>query len=92
MKRCGPGLERTPNGLPHFLLLHRVSLTGQNTGTVEEGKGLWARRSRCQSWWAVSGAESRITGLELGADDYGMKKYVMAFLREGKNKNLDSVD
>lgn len=29
---------------------------------------------------------------KLGADDYGMKKYVMAFLREGKNKNLDSVE
>ncbi len=29
---------------------------------------------------------------KLGADDYGMKKYVMAFLREGENKNLDSVE
>ena len=28
----------------------------------------------------------------LGADDYGMKQYVMAFLKEGKNKNLDSAE
>ncbi|MEO8569926.1 MAG: YciI family protein [Ginsengibacter sp.] len=29
---------------------------------------------------------------KLGADDYGMKQYVMAFLKEGKNKNLDSAE
>ncbi len=26
-----------------------------------------------------------------GADDYGMKKYVMAFLKRGPNRNLDSI-
>ncbi|MBK8946705.1 MAG: hypothetical protein IPM32_15735 [Ignavibacteriae bacterium] len=26
-----------------------------------------------------------------GADDYGMKKYVMAFLKRGPNRNLDSA-
>lgn len=26
-----------------------------------------------------------------GADDYGMKKYVMAFLKKGPNRDLDSV-
>ncbi len=29
---------------------------------------------------------------KLGADDYGMKQYVMAFLKEGKNKSLDSAE
>ena len=29
---------------------------------------------------------------ELGADDYGMKKYVMAFLKRGPNKNLVSAE
>lgn len=29
---------------------------------------------------------------KLGADDYGMKQYVMAFLKEGKNRNLDSTE
>ncbi len=29
---------------------------------------------------------------KLGADDYGMKQYVMAFLKEGKNRNLDSAE
>jgi uncharacterized protein YciI len=28
---------------------------------------------------------------KLGADDYGMKQYVMAFLRKGPNKGLDSA-
>ena len=28
---------------------------------------------------------------KLGADDYGMKRYVMAFLKEGENKSLDSA-
>jgi uncharacterized protein len=28
---------------------------------------------------------------QLGADDYGMKKYVMAFLKAGPNRNQDSV-
>lgn len=29
---------------------------------------------------------------EYGADAYGMKKYVMAFLRKGPNRNLDSTE
>ena len=29
---------------------------------------------------------------KLGADEYGMKQYVMAFLKEGQNKNLDSAE
>ncbi len=28
---------------------------------------------------------------DLGADDYGMKRYVMAFLKSGPNRNQDSV-
>jgi len=28
---------------------------------------------------------------KLGADDYGMKQYVMAFLKTGPNKNVDSA-
>lgn len=28
---------------------------------------------------------------EVGADDYGMKKYVMAFLKAGPNRNQDSA-
>jgi uncharacterized protein YciI len=27
-----------------------------------------------------------------GADDYGMKKYVMAFLKKGPNRSLDSIE
>lgn len=29
---------------------------------------------------------------ELGADDYGMKQYVMAFLKSGPNRSRDSVE
>ncbi len=29
---------------------------------------------------------------KLGADAYGMKQYVMAFLKEGKNKTIDSIE
>lgn len=29
---------------------------------------------------------------ELGADDYGMKQYVMAFLKSGPNRSQDSVE
>ncbi len=29
---------------------------------------------------------------EYGADDYGMKKYVMAFLKKGPNRDLDSAE
>ncbi len=28
---------------------------------------------------------------KLGADEYGMKQYVMAFLKEGENRSLDSA-
>lgn len=45
------------------------------------------------------GAEARITEMtydsllaqKYGADDYGMKKYVMAFLYRGPNQSLDSA-
>ncbi|MCV9387782.1 YciI family protein [Reichenbachiella ulvae] len=30
--------------------------------------------------------------VKYGADEYGMKKYVMAFLKKGPNRNLDSVE
>jgi uncharacterized protein YciI len=29
---------------------------------------------------------------KLGADDYGMKQYVMAFLKRGPNRDIDSVE
>src|SRR6187402_1797912 len=32
-----------------------------------------------------------ILAAKLGADDYGMKKYVMAFLKEGPNRGQDSA-
>jgi len=32
-----------------------------------------------------------ILAAKLGADDYGMKQYVMAFLKEGPNQSLDSA-
>ena len=28
---------------------------------------------------------------KLGADDYGMKRYIMAFLKEGPNRSVDSI-
>lgn len=39
----------------------------------------------------VAPAYNSITAKKYGADDYGMKKYVMAFLRRGPNKSLDSA-
>lgn len=33
-----------------------------------------------------------LLAMELGADNYGMKTYVMAFLKEGPNRNLDSAE
>jgi uncharacterized protein YciI len=41
-----------------------------------------------------SSAQSNLDTLlakELGADDYGMKSYVMAFLKAGPNRDLDSA-
>ena len=32
-----------------------------------------------------------IMAMKLGADDYGMKKYVMAFLKRGPNRDQDSA-
>lgn len=32
-----------------------------------------------------------ILAKKVGADDYGMKKYVMAFLKRGSNTSLDSI-
>ncbi len=32
-----------------------------------------------------------VAAAKYGADDYGMKKYVMAFLKRGKNESLDST-
>ena len=36
-------------------------------------------------------AYDSVLAKETGADDYGMKKYVMAFLKEGKNRLDDSA-
>lgn len=33
-----------------------------------------------------------LLAMELGADDYGMKQYVMAFLKEGPNRDQDSTE
>jgi uncharacterized protein YciI len=33
-----------------------------------------------------------IKAAEYGADDYGMKSYVMAFLKKGPNRDLDSAE
>ena len=33
-----------------------------------------------------------IKAAEYGADDYGMKSYVMAFLKKGPNRDLDSTE
>lgn len=33
-----------------------------------------------------------IKAVEYGADDYGMKSYVMAFLKKGPNRDLDSAE
>lgn len=32
-----------------------------------------------------------LRAIKVGADDYGMRKYVMAFLRKGPNRDLDST-
>ena len=36
-------------------------------------------------------AYDSVAAKKYGADDYGMKKYVMAFLRRGSNRNLDAA-
>lgn len=33
-----------------------------------------------------------LLAIETGADDYGMRKYVMAFLKAGPNRNQDSTE
>lgn len=40
---------------------------------------------------AVEGYDSLLAA-ELGADPYGMKSYVMAFLYRGENRSLDSLE
>jgi uncharacterized protein YciI len=39
----------------------------------------------------VTPAYDSVAAKKYGADDYGMKKYVMAFLKRGPNRNLDSA-
>lgn len=39
----------------------------------------------------VAPAYDSIAAKKYGADDYGMKKYVMAFLKRGPNRNLDAT-
>ena len=39
----------------------------------------------------VEGDYDSLLAREYGADDYAMKKYVMAFLRRGPNRSLDSA-
>ena len=36
-------------------------------------------------------AYDSLAAVKYGADDYGMKKYVMAFLKKGPNRDLDSL-
>ena len=37
-------------------------------------------------------AYDSVLATQLNADDYGMKKYVMAFLKPGPNRNQDSLE
>ena len=39
---------------------------------------------------AIGGYDS-LAAAEYGADEYGMKQYVMAFLKKGPNRDLDSA-
>ena len=39
----------------------------------------------------LAGGYDSLKAASYGADDYGMKKYVMAFLRKGPNRDLDSA-
>jgi len=41
---------------------------------------------------SISQEYDSLRAAEYGADQYGMKKYIMAFLKKGPNRNLDSAD
>jgi uncharacterized protein YciI len=60
-----------------FLIVVLVSCDCEKSKSTHQEKAT-------QSFDAVKAAK-------YGADDYGMKKYVMAFLKKGPNREIDSV-
>lgn len=67
------------------LMLLFVSLVGSCSDKIEENTGNAFAANSVQSAYDGQLAD------ELGADDYGMKQYVMAFLKTGSNRDQDSL-
>ena len=59
-----------------FLISCRPSVTVETTSTEESPEAVMY---------------DSVLAVKLGADDYGMKRYVMAFLRSGPNRDQDSI-
>ncbi len=59
-------------------------------GTISTWWGCQEPPSEVTTVVTTSGYDSLLAA-ELGADDYGMKKYVMAFLKSGPNPSKDSL-
>ena len=68
------------------LIILCTALSACNKNKIQGIKGIdYARTSETLAYDSVKAAE-------YGADEYGMKKYVMAFLKKGPNRDLDSAD
>ncbi len=55
------------------------------TKKSQEGQNSFTKKEQAQEY-------DSILAKKYGADDYGMKSYVMAFLKKGPNRDMDSVE
>ncbi|MFQ5575174.1 MAG: YciI family protein [Terriglobia bacterium] len=67
-----------------FLLLLGISLVSCNRGNDESESSIPVDDEE-------TGKYNEELATKLGADEYGMKKYVFAFLKAGPNRNQDSL-
>ena len=76
----------------YALILFLVHLMASCTISVNKGSETDKEEAHeIENSEANASAYDSILAAEYGADDYGMKKYVIAFLKRGPNQDLDST-
>jgi uncharacterized protein YciI len=69
--------------LPHMVLLVLIQFLGCTDTTNEE---------EIKNEIVETNGYDSLLASQLGADDYGMRQYVMAFLKSGPNRSQDSLE
>lgn len=74
--------------IKYSLIIIVFSMVGCSQNEPEENHGELQLEAQNEDTTLVAAFDS-VYAASLGADDYGMRKYVMAFLRKGPNRDQD---